>query len=67
MRWVYGGEPIGTDPETFYFMRVSDGGTTAEYMEWLEAAIKSRRLTAEREREISGSPAPIRARERIAR
>ena len=61
MEWLYRGEPIGTDPETFYFLRIVDGGTTAEYREWLRAAIISKRLTAEREREILGRPAPIQA------
>lgn len=63
MSWLYDGEPIRTDPETFFFWKVVDGGTHADYAEWLMAAIKSRRLamTEEREREFSGRPAPIQA------
>lgn len=68
MKWVYAGAHIGMDPETFYFMRVVNGGTTAEYEEWLMAAIETGRLTMsleeEREREILGSPAPIRQAEK---
>lgn len=48
MLWVYDGktleEPYDT-PQWFYFGRIADdGGTTEEYEEWLEAAIKSKRL-----------------------
>lgn len=45
LMWMYDGEPIRMDPETYYFLRVVDGGTSEGYREWLRAAIECKRLT----------------------
>lgn len=42
--WVYDGKPIPMDPETYYFLRIVDGGTSEGYREWLRAAIETKRL-----------------------